>query len=260
MGVVLVCLITLPAHAVLQPSTRPTAPKVLNLRLASYNILSAKFADKAFQNIQSVHPDIVLLQEAPLSRIKSFARNLGMSYQFGPYGPKSSTGLGILTIGKIKPVKLFDMPKERNFALAASVEMGNQKFLVICVHLKSLPRPLLTGLLKSMRPRQEQAKMIVELVKQTKTPAIVGGDFNTLSFTPEFLTLSSILRDCASAVGTSSQPSIFVNGIGYRIDHIFVRGPWKTRASQVSPLPGSDHRLIWVDLQLPMNGKASHPH
>jgi endonuclease/exonuclease/phosphatase (EEP) superfamily protein YafD len=230
------------------PSTSPA--NFLSLRVASYNTQSGKQRANILKNIQSANPDIVFLQEAPLENLKSFARTLGMSYQFGPYYPKAKVGLGILAVGKINPVKFLTMAGERNFALAARVRIGDREILVVSTHFKSLPRPLVTGLLTVMGPHKAQADMVVDLVKQTKLPTIVGGDLNTLAFTPAFITLSSSLKDTAEAVGTSSQPSIFISGAGYRIDHLLVRGPWKILDSKVSPLPGSDHRLIWAQLEL----------
>jgi endonuclease/exonuclease/phosphatase family metal-dependent hydrolase len=234
--------------AAVRPTTAPA--DVLKIRVASYNTQAGRQRVTILKNIQSVNPDIVFLQEAPLENVRSFARTLDMNYQYGPYDPKAKMGLAVLATGQISPVKIFTMSGERNFALAARVRMGNREILVVSTHLKSLPRPLVSGLLKTMGPHKVQADMIIDLVKQTKTPIIVGGDFNTLGFTPAFIALSSVLRNTAAAVGTSTQPSIFVSGAGYRIDHILVRGPWKIHDSQVSPLPGSDHRLIWADLEL----------
>ncbi len=231
-----------------RPAT--VSAEVLKIRVASYNTQGGREKAEILKNIQSVNPDIVFLQEISPVTLKFFSKTLGMSYQFGPYGPRDTIGLGILAVGKIDPVKIFTMPGERNFALAARLQAGNREILIVSTHFKSLPRPLVSGLLKCMEPHKKQAAMIVDLVKQTKTPAIVGGDLNTLGITPAFFTLSSALRDTASAAGTSTQPSIFVSGVGYRIDHILVRGPWKVLNSQVSPLPGSDHRLIWADLEL----------
>jgi len=233
-------------------TTRPASePACLKIRVATYNIESGRKAQLVLENIRAANPDVVLLQEAHENNVRAFADALGMSRQFGPYSPKTTTGIGILAVGNLKPVKLFSMPKERNFALAATLETAGQKILLVAAHFKSLPRPLVSGLFKTMGPHQEQAKQIVDLVKKQNLPAVVGGDFNTLAFTPGYRILSTALKDSGAATGTSSQPSIIVNGTGYRIDHILVRGPWKIRASQVSPKPGSDHRLLWADLELP---------
>jgi endonuclease/exonuclease/phosphatase family metal-dependent hydrolase len=241
----------LPKRAPTQPATTTSARVLLTLRVASYNTRYGAEKQNVLKNIQSVHPDVVLLQEIPPDTLRAFSRALGMNYQFGPYQPGASLGLGILTRGTLEPLRPpLGMPHERNFALVARLTYQGQRIIVISTHLKSLPRPLIKGVFQTMGPHQEQAKKILEVVREYKGPAVVGGDLNTLGITPAYLSLSANLKDTAAAVGTASQPSIYVGGEGYRIDRIFVRGPWKTRAAQVSPLRGSDHRLIWADLQL----------
>jgi len=244
------------AFAASQPATRaavvPTqvAPKAVKVRVAAYNTQSGRTPRKILENLRSVTPDLVFLQEVSQSNVRFYAENLGLNYQFGPYQPNVMFGLGILAPGQITPVKLFTMPGERNFAMAARIVLGGQEILVVTVHLKSLPRPLVSGMLKVMGPHKAQAEEILELVKKENLPTIVAGDFNTLSFTPEYLTLSSTLKDSSSILGTTSQPSIIINGAGYRIDYIFFRGPWKPLKYQTRPLPGSDHRMIWSELDL----------
>jgi endonuclease/exonuclease/phosphatase (EEP) superfamily protein YafD len=237
-----------------QTTSSPSTPAVSNkiIRIATYNInsninLTKKF-DQILTNLNSANPDIIFLQEVNRKFITKLAKTLNMNYQLGPYAPKWDMGIGILSHYPIKPVKLFSMKDERNFAIAAKVKIDGKDILVVAVHLKSLPRPLVAGFFRSMGPHQEQAKMILDLVKSQKLPVIVGGDLNTLSFTPEFLLLTSELKDTSTSVGTGTQPSIFVNGIGYRIDHIFTRGPFSVKKCQVSPLPGSDHRMVWTEL------------
>jgi len=235
-----------------QPAVTTTSVSAsLKLRVASYNVLYGSSPKRILSNIESVKPDVVLLQEASLSAVQMFARSLGMEYQFGPYKPGVKFGMAVLSRGKMETVKLFSMKGENNFAIAANVSVGGREMLIVSVHWKPLPRPLVSGLLKSMGPHKEQARMILELVRQSHRPAIVGGDLNTLSFTPEYLAMTAVMRDCASETGTSSQPSIFVSGIGYRVDHIFVHGPWRCKSGGVSQLGGSDHRLIYSDLELP---------
>lgn len=251
-GVFLWALATAGPLLAAQPATNPAPPraKVLKLRVASYNIEGGRKAAEVLANIRSVNPDILLLQEVDARTVRDFARAFGKRRQFGPYRPNAGQGIAILADGPMEPVKLFSMPNERNFAMAAKVKIADQELVVICAHFKSLPRPLVQGFLKTVAPHQAQAKQIVELAKKEKSPILFGGDLNTLAFTPAFITLSSTFRDTGAAVGTASQPSIFVHGVGYRIDHIMTRGPWKTLAAKVSPRPGSDHRLIWADLQL----------
>lgn len=239
-----------PCFSAKSAETKPAS--TLKLRVATYNILSGRLFKQVLVNIRSVHPDIICLQETPLNKkgAKHLARVLGMQYQYFPYSKQSGIGIAILATGKLEPLKFFSMKGERNYALASKLNIGNREILLIALHLKSLPRPLVSGLLKSMGPRSRQAKEIIKLVSKQKLPAIVAGDCNTLPFTPEYITLSSKLKDCCVETKTSSQSSIFIGKNGYRIDHIFTRGPWKIEKCQVSPLPGSDHRLVWADMEL----------
>ncbi len=243
-----------------KPASQPA--QILKLRVVTYNILGGRAIKQVLFNIRSVHPDIVCLQEVPLrsNGVRYLARRLGMEYQYGPYSPKAGEGIAILATGKIKPIKLFSMKRERNFALAGIVDIGGRKILVVAMHLKSLPRPLISGMLKSMEARAKEAKQVVELVKKysSSLPVIVAGDCNTLPFTPEYITLSSAFTDCCVATKTSYQPSIFIGKTGYRIDHIFVKGRWKIKKTQVLPMGGSDHRMVWAELELNLSDQRKN--
>jgi endonuclease/exonuclease/phosphatase (EEP) superfamily protein YafD len=247
-----------------QPATRPVsatqpviavrAAQTMDLSVASYNILGGREKAKVLANIRSANPDIVLLQEAPLEVVREYARQLNMDFDFGPYLPRSDSGLAILTRGKIEPIKLFFMAKERNFALAGEVTIRGEKIFVVCVHLKSLPRPVSSGVFKVMKPHTEQAKTILAEVKKQKLPVLVGGDCNALSFSPEYMTFASQLRDCATATPAATQPTIFVGDVGYRIDYLFTRGPWYVQSCRVNSESGSDHRMIHCRLKLKCSG------
>ncbi len=254
--VIFVLMFFMPVSYCVAKSADTKPASILKLRVATYNILSGRSFKQILVNIRSVHPDIVCLEETPMEKhgARSIARALGMEYQFFPYSKRSGIGIAILATGKLTPLKFFTMKKERNFALASKLDIGNRKILVVAMHLKSLPRPLISGLLKSMGKRGNEAKEVVEFVSRQKLPAIVAGDCNTLPFTPAYITLSSKLRDSCVETKTSGQHSIFIGKSGYRIDHIFVRGHWNISKCQVSPLPGSDHRLVWADIEL-VDGK-----
>jgi len=226
------------------------SPKTIEFKVASYNILRGEQEADVLKNIRSVKPDLVFLQEAPKDVVKYFAEKFKMSYNFGPYYPNESTGLGILTRGTLKPVKLFTMKGERNFALGSKVTLDGETFLAVCVHLKSLPRPVTKGVFEVMEPHTRQAERILAEVSKQDLPALVGGDCNMLAFSPEYVKLTSRLTDVASKSPNICQPTIFVHDMGYRIDYFFTRGSWQVLDYGVSPKPGSDHRMIHAQLKL----------
>ncbi len=239
-------------------STTKSAPQTqpaLRIRVATYNILCGRYIKDVVKNIKHIRPDIICLQEAPLNSrrgVRKIARVLGMDYLFYGYHKKGGVGLAILATGRIEPVRYFPEKTGRSFALAGKVEIGGRKILVVSIHLKSLPRPIIKGLLTSMDAHKKQVKRILELVTKDypNIPVIVAGDTNTLPFTPEYIMLTNRLKDCCIVTKTSHKPSIFIGKTGYRIDHIFIRGDWKILKCDVSPLAGSDHRLVWADLKL----------
>ena len=231
----------------------PTENPVLTLKVLTYNVQSARRPAELAQLLSKTRPDLICLQEIPgrgKSSVKTFADRVGMNFAFQPYHKKGYGGCAILARGKITGSKALTMPGERNFGMTSVVQVGPAKIRVVCVHLKSLPRPILTGFFKSMAPRAKQAGMIVDLIKDTYLPVVVAGDCNTLPFTPEYLKLQSVLQDACVVTRTTSQPSIEIDGIGYRIDHIFFRGPWQIRSCNVIAAKTSDHRPILAELQL----------
>lgn len=233
--------------------------KKLKLHIASYNIERGDQFEKIQTNLERSKADLILLQEVPLRHLKRLAKRFDMKYHFGPYLPDGDFGMGILARGKLDPIKLFSMEKERNYALAVqwtpdtrANHHKDQAILVICTHLKSLQRPVTTGLIQAMKPHTVQAKNILKQVKKYKLPTIVAGDFNTLAWTPEYRTMATQMQDVAVVAKAQNQPTIFVGGGGYRIDYFFVQGPWIVRDYEVSPKPGSDHRMIQTVLELPI--------
>jgi len=232
------------------PSKRPDS--AIKLRVATYNVRIGSDLSRIQENLRLIGADVICLQEISTrrARLRKLAEALGMNYLAANYGKNWRNGLAVLARGKLKLVKVFTMPKERNFGLAAEVAVKGRKLNVLSIHLKSLPRPLLKGFFKSMGSRSQQAKQIAEFAKRSALPVIVAGDCNTLPLTPAYVALSSALRDCCTATGTSTQPTISIDRAGYRIDHVFVRGPWRIASCKVLPLAGSDHKPVAADLEL----------
>jgi endonuclease/exonuclease/phosphatase family metal-dependent hydrolase len=231
----------------------------MKIRVASYNIEKGVQTSKIQENLAKTDADLILLQEVPQKLLRSYARFLGMSYHFGPYGPEGDVGIGILAMGKMEPVKLFSMENERNYALAVKWTPAGKghhdcrSIFVVSTHLKSLQRPVTTGLLNAMKPHTLQVKKILAQVKKQQLPTIVAGDFNTLSWTPEYRTMAAEMKDVATVAKAQNQPTILVGGGGYRIDYFFIQGPWTVRDYEVGPKQGSDHRMIRTVLELPFD-------
>ncbi len=220
--------------------------------VATYNVQLAHNAELTLKNLKSFNADIICLQEIDkeASSLRMLADKLGMKYVFAGYSDRSRVGCAIMARGNVVRVTTLKMPRERNFGLVADVIVKGKSIRVICVHLKSLPRPLIHGAFKSMLPRMKQAKTVVQYALKSRKPVIVAGDTNSLAIFPGYATLAQSLKDSCTVKKTTTQPSIFVNKIGYRIDHVFVKGPWEIISSKVLPLSGSDHRPVVATLRL----------
>jgi len=224
----------------------------LAIRVATYNVLTSSDPNRILKNLQLLDADIVCLQEVrnDATHLKRFVDQLKMTAAYAAYGPRSGAGMAILARGTIKPGKVLNMAGERDYGFSADVTIKGETVRVLCIHLKSLPRPLIRGAMESMGARTRQAKDVVELAEASPHPVIVAGDTNSLGFFPSYVALARSLTDCCAACGTTTQPSIFVNRAGYRIDHVFVRGPWAIDAARVRELDGSDHRPVVAELRL----------
>lgn len=234
-------------------------PKVCKFRLATYNICAGKHIKEVLDNIKKVNPDIICLQEVLTvgknNGIRYMARVLGADYAYARYTSDTYTGLAILVRGgKIKLLRAFQGPgkEDRNFAIACRVKIADIELTVISMHLKSLERPLIKGVFSSLIDHQKQVKKIIEFTKKEakEENIILAGDTNTLPFTPAYVMLKDNFTDCCLITKSQHKPSIFIDGRGYRIDHIFLKGDFKVLASDVSTSPGSDHRLIWADIEI----------
>jgi len=224
----------------------------VKLTVATYNIQGGRDPQLILRHLRRFNADIICLQEVNNRQtgLKLFARALGMNYLFAPRRKGERFGYAILAHGKLKRGKTLTMPGERNYGFAAELDIKHTNLHVICIHLKSLPRPLIKGALTSMAIRARQARTVIKSAKDKPGPVIVAGDCNALSFFPEYLSLSKSMTDCCVATKTSTQPTIFVGKVGYRIDHIFVKGSWNVTSCQVRAVKGSDHRPVVAKLEL----------
>lgn len=225
---------------------------VVPLTVATYNVRGARDIALILKNLREINADVVFLQEIrdTQTRLKLFARALGMRYVFASYGSDKRFGCAILARGTLKHDRILSMAGERNHGLAARLKIKNVDLYVICVHLKSLPRPLIKGALASMGPRARQADAVVKLARKYGGPVIVAGDCNALPFFPEYLTLSTAMIDSCAVTKTTTQPTIFVGKAGYRIDHVFVKGDWRVVSCNAPAVRGSDHRPVVATLRL----------
>ncbi len=80
---------------------------------------------------------------------------------------------------------------------------------------------------------------------------VIGGDFNTV--TPRGV---RVLTDRFAAIGAArvsadAGPSLRRSGREFTLDHVFARGWEPLAAGVIAGITASDHRPLWVELQIP---------
>jgi endonuclease/exonuclease/phosphatase family metal-dependent hydrolase len=255
-----------PPAVVVVPATPGSA-----VRVVSYNIFAGK--DEAGQpNLERVAAlldtlgaDIVLLQEvdrrtarsggvdqlAELERLTGLHGTFGRSldYQGGEYG------IAILARWPIAAATVVPLtvepPQERSGAsyeprvtLHAVVASPAGPIHVLNTHLD----PGRAGTYR----RQELIGLMARAAREVPPDAhlIVGGDLNTRPDTDEIAALRLALRDAWDACGTGPGETFPASRPDRRIDYLFIRGG-QCVAARVPPALASDHRPVFLLLQLP---------
>jgi endonuclease/exonuclease/phosphatase family metal-dependent hydrolase len=156
------------------------------------------------------------------------------------------TGVALLSALPLKDVTRIDLPWQEcawrpRLAMAATVSLGPQQVRIINAHVD--PHAAVGGQL-------EQLELIVAEAERFIGPALILGDFNTLSKkkvneTREFLENSGYTTPFPSGTATWRG-----TGIRLQADWIFSRGVSITKWGVARPLNVSDHWPIWAEIAI----------
>jgi endonuclease/exonuclease/phosphatase family metal-dependent hydrolase len=239
-------------------------PLSAQLRIASLNI-AKKSGPELIENL-STQPelrkaDIILLQEVidtPRSHVaQEAARAIGMQVAFAPafdLRPGVQEGLAILSRYPLSSQTVLSLARNRlhfknriRIALAVTVQTPAGAVRVIDVHLDNR--------INSDRKREQLADLWPE-ADRTKSPVIIGGDFNTGNFhwvshvvpIPEadhqLDAVLSEMRVHGFETTLGGGPATY-HIPGQRLDWIFSRG-LAPGESGVTPIRFSDHNSVWM--------------
>ena len=86
---------------------------------------------------------------------------------------------------------------------------------------------------------------LAERAEAAGRPAVIMGDLNSLSVSPEIMPLRARMRDAGAGAG----PTFPADQPERRIDYCFVPKAWGVIAAQVVPTSASDHRALVVDIE-----------
>jgi endonuclease/exonuclease/phosphatase family metal-dependent hydrolase len=231
----------------------------LPLRVVTFNIEYGREIDRAVSLLRSDqalrNADVLLLQEMDSRGVVRIATELGLNYLYFPGGihpqAKQDFGTAILSPWPIEDPAKIVLPHGsavtglRRVVTAATVRWGRVPVRVFSVHL---PAPMAI----SLEQRREQVQVIVDAARKTADVAIVAGDFNGRSVGPWF-EQAGYAWITSNMPGTSRGPGFWLS-----FDHVFAKGLEPAgntpRAGYVNATGISDHRAVWVTLDLRTRG------
>jgi endonuclease/exonuclease/phosphatase family metal-dependent hydrolase len=234
--------------------------KPATLTVLTYNIHHGEGTDgkldleRIARIIRSENPDLVALQEVDektertgnisqaeeLALLSGIRHALGkaMDYRGGAYG------LVILSRWPIKDPQVHQLPqragREPRILFVAQIESPHGKLTFANTHLDHQLEEV----------RLEQARALNKILAETKSPALLCGDFNA---GPESTTMKFLSEHWLDTAGDHAANTIPAANPRKRIDYILAapKNRWTTETSRVLEEPiASDHRPVLTRVTL----------
>jgi len=254
----LLALALLLALTVEWPRSRAAVPEPTSLRLVVWNVAS----NPAFaEHLQSLQPDIALVQEAA----RPAALPPGYTWH-ETFDPGVLSRLPIETL-PTRPIGPWTPPQ-----LLLTTLPDGRRVLLANVRLV-LPTPIvqLASFPSDLGPATHAARveqfprlrgLLEETARQQAADAVVlAGDFNTPGGARSLLGLKPLLRDVWPEAGVGWGATAPAPLPLARIDQCWISEGVRPLHAEVLRLPGSDHRLLLVDVAFytPPRNPAAQP-
>ncbi|MGC4109230.1 MAG: endonuclease/exonuclease/phosphatase family protein [Nocardioides sp.] len=216
--------------------------------------------------IRAAHPDIVSLNEVDSDTTRSdridessyLAAATGMHPVYGPnlFGYDGGRfGNAILTTFPVESTRNIRLPHRRHTEprglLEADLRIGRQTVAFFSVHLSQ-------GHVRGEDARVRQAEAMAGVVRGTRRPVIVSGDFNSRPTDLPVRIMRQYLLDAQEQGGTGSGLTVPEADPQNRIDYILYDNHFGIvpGSTQVLPSGSSDHRSVWTELVLRPRGQC----
>ncbi len=156
------------------------------------------------------------------------------------------TGIALLSHLPVSDVTRIDLPWHEcawrpRLAMAATIAIGAGKLRILNAHVD--PHAAVNGQL-------EQLETLISVVNTDQGPALILGDFNTLSNKKVAETRNYLQSQGFSTPFPSGTPTWRGMGIRLHADWIFCRGVNVLKWGVVRPLSVSDHWPVWAQLEI----------
>ncbi len=239
------------------PASLAAPTRSRDLRVATYNILAGKHGlDDVAAAIRSFDADLVALQEVDSRTRRSgrvdqsqvIADTLGMHVGFAEHRRFDGGRIGVALLSRhpLANVERIALPGGVLAALRADVTIGVRVVRVFVVHLRPTdPRESLAQQRAMDATRRREAEAVLLLATAQDTPAIVLGDFNARSNSPEYAAFADHFTDACPDGGATWPTSVPL----VRIDYVWTSDALARIACPRCDADTSDHRPVVADLR-----------
>jgi endonuclease/exonuclease/phosphatase family metal-dependent hydrolase len=240
--------VSFPARIGFPPQRRPLV--VMTYNIAGHDELTdGDHVRRTADAIRRLHPDIVALQEVHRKTWQARFRNqlaelearTGLHGTFAPSYGQWGGGYGnaILTRGRLVRAEAHPLPcvGEPRALLEATVRIDGATISFYATHLTSW------GPLNS-KIRAKQLRCLARVVRTSRYPYILAGDFNTGPHSPE---MEAFRRENVAQLASQAVGPTFPLW-NEQLDHIFADYGWRVRASRAWPSEASDHLPVTAEL------------
>lgn len=235
--------------ALSNPPHEATGP---TLTVMSVNLLASnRHTAPVIEQIQDVHPDILLLQEYSLHWHRAMHDALGEDYFYTGMPRPDSFGIAIYSrrpfIGQPQVESLLgrvDVPQIR-----VVVRLAGRRLVIYNIHLLPPYR-------SSYVDQRLQFADLLDRLRSARLPVIAAGDFNFTSTSPNADALRRIgFRDAHSIAGAWRGTTWPMRGFfsrlpvpKIRIDHVYLPPGLTADAVRTGLAHGSDHRPVIAEI------------
>ncbi|WEH16653.1 endonuclease/exonuclease/phosphatase family protein [Streptomyces sp. VNUA24] len=238
-------------------ATEPTGPVLAEVRVMTSNVQFGQATDALVRAVLRDRPDIVFVEECEVTCSAKLRDTLGdLSGKTPAYPHRQSIegygSTGSVILSRYPLTSAAPVPGSMGMPGAIADIEGRPVRLQLAHPMPPLPGELDTW-------RRELDALRAWAAKDTKTPAILAGDFNATQDHAAFrAVLDTGLSDAARLTGQDRRPtwpSRTTPRFGAQIDHVLVsHEDFSARAIRFLKLSGTDHEAVTVDLALHRRG------
>jgi endonuclease/exonuclease/phosphatase (EEP) superfamily protein YafD len=220
----------------------PAAPR---LRVVSYNMLYGNpHAAEAAAHVVALEPDVVVLLEASAPQLQVFTNALPGWFVFAE--PRQDP-FSIAVLAREPPSYASVVTPGPRWmpAIELGLQLGDRAVTLLAVH----PPPPMSE--QHTRIRDELLYALPAWATAPEDTLLVVGDLNTTPWSSGLRTIlaESPLRSTQSFGLQATWPA-WLGPLGLPIDHVLYTAPLHPVARTIEPAFGSDHRMLFVELEL----------